>query len=448
MKKIVLGKDVVLALPKDPSKLLPDIGYPTHQQAWLPMWFVLQYHTRSENPEETEYRKKMAEHVHPEERERMKIAMLKKAQEFMEDFRACTAEPKKKYKKLTRVVQDILLYSDVPAEVIEDHDTLLEQSPYRALVELANDLRSGQHLEQADVLVREIERVIAEKIAQEGGQEHVDATSAELKGSLRQNGKIFVVKEPTMDQEKYIDLCCYDLVMGDDAHDLDVVSITDRVSEPEFYQIQLFDGRRMDTITVPPNLKVWDTVRKQAKESYQPVSFIVMTHTKPVSGDGQKMQERLQTEISPREVAEHYLGAAKEFLDGEGFGKSWRLRKDDERVPQIKKCIPLHRVVRDLLPRAIYMLKTNKFPAGVPEEELFTIGETFDLAQKVETIFQKQDASVEELAEIAEGAERLLTRYYLPEHTETYEHGMDRMRTERESKERTERSERKNPFLK
>ena len=39
--KLVMGKDVVLVLPSDPNKLNIKSGYPTHQESWLPMWYVL-----------------------------------------------------------------------------------------------------------------------------------------------------------------------------------------------------------------------------------------------------------------------------------------------------------------------------------------------------------------------------------------------------------------------
>jgi hypothetical protein len=53
---------------------------------------------------------------------------MKKAQDFLDEFHASTEEPKKRFKKLTRLVQDILLYLDMPKETIPDHDAFLEAS--------------------------------------------------------------------------------------------------------------------------------------------------------------------------------------------------------------------------------------------------------------------------------------------------------------------------------
>ena len=56
--KLALGKDVALLLPSDPEKVNFWSGYPTHQESWLPIWFILLNHPQHKTPEELNYRKK------------------------------------------------------------------------------------------------------------------------------------------------------------------------------------------------------------------------------------------------------------------------------------------------------------------------------------------------------------------------------------------------------
>jgi hypothetical protein len=144
-------------------------------------------------------------------------------------------------------------------------------------------------------------------------------------------------------------------------------------------------------------------------------------------------------------VAEHYISAAKDFFDGEGFGKSWEKRKNAE-IPTIKKVIPLHRIARDLLPRAVYMLKKN--PHGVSDEELFSEGETSKIAQKIAFLFanQAEGVSFEEIHALAQEIQSKLAQYWKEEYSEEYQKNLERLKTK---KERTERqNELTNKFVK
>lgn len=436
-KKVVVDKDVALILPKDPKQILPWESYPTHQESWLPLWFIAQYHAKAETNEELAYQRELAEQVPEEHKQLLREGLLKKAQDFMADYHASSEEPRKKFKTLTRLVQDILLYLDMPKEPITDHDEFLEQSPYAEFIRTANELRLGEGLERADELVAELERVVQEKLQEVGGEGAANEAFAELQNKFTQHGEIhavgekFKTKPPTRDMDFYLDMVAspYDLELAADEHDLDVVSVRDEVTEPEFHQIQrITEGRRMDAIVVPQNLKEWSGV-KGGHESFQPVSYMVLTHTAPKTEAGQALLSRLETEISPRDVAEHYLGAAKDFFDGEGFGKSWAKRREAD-VPMIKKVIPLHRVARDLLPRAIYMLKNNQFPHGVSDEELFKDGETDEIATQIGQYFETQagSASVEDLDKLAELVREKLMEYWKAEHSERYAENLEHMR--------------------
>lgn len=429
--KVVAGKDVALVLPRDPKDILPWEGYPTHQESWLPLWYVALYHSRAETAAELQYQKELSQQIAPEQKQLLRKALLEKASGFITDYNSSQEEPRKKFKKLTRLAQDVLLYLDMPEAVIRDHDAYLATSPYAELVKTANELRTGRGLEKAEGLAEALSERLREQIAAAGGEAVAQAAYQELQDRLTQRGEIFWAKEPNRDLGFYTDLVVngYDLELGGDEHDLDVIAIRDGVDTPEFHQVQrVSESRRMDVIVVPPNLKQWDTV-KGGKESFQPVSYMILTHTKPVSEAGQQLRKQLEETVEPAEAAAHYLGAAKDFFDGDGFGKSWARRREAE-VPLIKKVIPLHRVARDLLPRAVYMLKNNRWPAGLSDAELFRAGETEEIATRIDHWFSSQaiDANLEEVEALAGEVEKKLLEYYRPEHSEAYQAGLEAMR--------------------
>lgn len=420
--KIVLGKDVALVLPKNPDEIPKWGGYPTHQESWLPLWFVLLNHAQHRTPEELTYRQRLNDRLTPEDRELMRKAIIHKANDFWRVYKQDTAtkEPRKKYKNITRIVQDILLYVDAPETVIENQEEYLTNHRLFPLIQQANELRRGIGLEHASDLEKQIEQVLADYTKEVGDKESALAYE-ELQEKLLQNSSgelvVMVPDKSIADAEFYADLVSYDLLMSEDEHDQDVVSIVSSLNEPQFYQLDTAFGpklahkRRMDVLAVPENLGVWDVVRG-GKESYQPISMILMTHTKPETEAGVKMQKRLQRELAPQFVAHHYLGAAEEFLHRDAWGKSFVKRYNDEKIKQIKKLIPLYRVACDLLPRAVYMLKTGKFPDGVENDKLWEIGEIKEEAEKIQNYFKKQDVTQEELAELYRAIEAKFQKWF------------------------------------
>jgi len=423
--KVVLGKDVALVLPKNPDEIPKWAGYPTHQESWLPLWFVLLNHAQHRTPEEFEYRKQLNERLTQEDRELMRKALIHKANEFWQAYKqdAETKEPRKKYKNITRILQDILLYVDAPETVIENQEEYLTHHRLFPLIQKANELRRGVGLEQASDLENQVEQVLAEYTEQVGREESARAYE-ELQEKLLQNSTdelvVLVPDKSIADADFYANLVSYDLLMSEDEHDQDVVSIVPSLGEPQFYQLvtkfgpKLVYERRMDVIAVPENLGVWDVVRG-GKESYQPTSMILMTHTKPETEAGRQMQKRLQKELTPQFVAHHYLGAAEEFLHRDAWGKSFAKRYEGKGIKQIKKVIPLYRVVCDLLPRAVYMLKTGKFPAGVENNELWEVGEVKEEAEKIQEFFKRQDATQKELSELAKAIETKFQKWFTDE---------------------------------
>ncbi len=420
--KIVLGKDVALVLPRDPAEIPKWASYPTHQESWLPVWFVLLNHAQHRTAEELSYRQRLNEQLTAEDRDLMRRALIFKANEFWQAYKGNTEaqEPRKKYKNITRILQDILLYVDSPETVIENQEEYLTDHPLFSLIQRANELRRGIGLEQADELEAQVEQVLADYNEQVGSDDSQSAYE-ELQTRLLQDSSgevvVLVPDKNIADAELYADLASYDLLMSEDEHDQDVVSIVSSLEQPQFYQLdtrfgpRLAHQRRTDVIAVPEDLGVWDVVRN-GKESYQPISMILMTHTNPQTEAGGRMQERLQSELTPEFVAHHYLGAAEEFLHRDAWGKSFAKRYENSDVKQIKKVIPLYRVACDLLPRAVYMLKTGQFPADVSNDELWEIGETKEEAEKIQELFSRQDATQEELAELAGNIETKFRRWF------------------------------------
>jgi len=430
--KVVLGKDVVLVLPKNPDAIPKWAGYPTHQESWLPLWFVLLNHAQHRTSEELAYRQKLNNRLTPEDRKLMRKALIFKANEFWQAYKKDTEtkDPRKKYKNITRIVQDILLYVDAPETVIENQEEYLSHHRLFPLIQRANELRKGIGLEYAGDLETQVEQILTDYTRKVGAEESEKAYE-ELQRRLLQDSTnelvVLVPDENIVGADLYAKLVSYDLLMSEDEHDQDVVSIVPFIKEPQFYQLDTKFGpklayeRRMDVIAVPKNLGVWDVVRG-GKESYQPISMILITHTKPETEAGRQMQKRLQKELTPQFVAHHYLGAAEEFLHRDAWGKSFakryegkeikQIKYEGKEIKQIKKVIPLYRVVCDLLPRAVYMLKTGKFPAGVENNELWEVGEVKEEAEKIQEFFKRQDATQEELSELAKAIESKFQKWF------------------------------------
>ena len=123
--KLVLGKDVVLVLPSDPTKLGLQEGYPTHQESFMPLWYILSYHSSPVSEEGKQYVSALNERVTPEMRVAINKALMYKALDFIEKFNTSDAPAKRKYKNLLRIVQDNLLYQDAEVPFIDDQDEFL-----------------------------------------------------------------------------------------------------------------------------------------------------------------------------------------------------------------------------------------------------------------------------------------------------------------------------------
>lgn len=436
VQKIVLGKDVALILPENPDNLNIQAGYPTHQESWLPMWFVLLRHSQAKTAPHQQYLEAINTRVTPTDRELVRSALLYKANEFWKTYQHDTAaEPRKHYKHLTRILQDILLYVDAPETVIADQDAYLADHALAPLIAHANTLRQGVNLDTALQLEEQIEQLLANQtnaIGKERIQTAYETLQQQLRAAGQQNDILLFPKKSLAELKEAQALTSYDLMMGADEHDEDVITVVPGATEPTFHQatVQFIAEpsrrRRRDIIAIPADLGVWDVVRK-GKESYQPISMIVVTHTTPTTDTGSWVRERLQQGMSPAMVASHYLGAAEEFLHREAWGKSYVKRKDRDDLSAVKKVIPLYRVACDLLPRAIYMKQTGQWPAGVSEEDLWTQAGIADQAQEIKTIMAKGEASPETLDRLAKEIEAVFAQWYTSEDYDLFQENMKKM---------------------
>lgn len=450
-RKVVLGKDVVLTLPNQPEQLDIAAGYPTHQEAWLPLWYIATYHSQARTPEQLDYQREILANVTEGDFELVRKALAYKASVFLQEYKEITnavpletivedsAALRKRFKSMSRVLQDIMLYSDLPREPIKDHTKFLQESPLAELVMQANALRRGVDLDKAALLEERVEELITDFVESCGGLESTKAAYTQLTEQLAKNssGSVFIVDEEAASIEQgplYAHLVNPALTLAMDDHDHDVISAVPGLEEPKFFQIEerfgerLTKTRRLDVIAIPENIGPYDLVTG-GKESFQSIAMMIVTHTSAETETGRHLQERLSKEFTPEELAKHYLGAAKEFMDGCAWGKSYSIRSENQDIPPVKKSIPLHRVGRDLLPRAVYMLKTGEFPHGVEDAVLWEEAGLTQAASIIESIWEKQDASEEELQSAASQIRDVLGKYYTRECTEFFESNLKKMGT-------------------
>ena len=290
---------------------------------------------------------------------------------------------------------------------LADTDRDLETHQLYPLVQRANELRQGIGLDNTSDFEDAVSAVIEDYTSQFEASDLSEAfINLQADITNRDAGDVFIVPGASIaDAEHYTRRIAYDLVMSDDDHDKDVISVVAGQSTPQFHQMIARTGsglqheKRVDIISVPTDIGIWDVVQG-GKDSYQPISMIIATHTTPTTAEGIALQKRIQSELSPNAIAHHYLGAAHEFLDGHAWGKSYIKRIDRTDLPQIKKVIPLYRVACDLLPRAIHMTTTGSFPAGVSNDELFAQTGLQEITDRIERAFQAQDITDDELRDI------------------------------------------------
>lgn len=214
---------------------------------------------------------------------------------------------------------------------------------------------------------------------------------------------------------EYENLLNYDFLVSEDDNSKDVICVRDTVSEPKFCQTKDAEGKLLNIIVVPFNLGIWDSVRG-GRETFQPISMIIVTNSKAFTSQGKQMLKKLTEDMTPEEIAYHYLGISKEFLDGDIWGKSYKRLSEQENISDIKKVIPLYRVACDLFPKAMYMLLKQDFCNGISINEMINIANNRDDYNMTLEIIKNQDTNVEELDKLYESIRKKLESIYRKEY--------------------------------
>ena len=395
-KLVSADKDVCLLLPTD----LDTWGlYPTHQNAWLCLAFVVACHSRHEDSDGYLARWNAWHAIPPYQW----AALAAKAAEFAAEFRtrlsSGNAENKKLFKSLTRALQDCILYLGNKT-FPEDQDAFLSGSSVVTLIEQANCGRRGElSFDQGLALADQVDELVAHLVAEHGGLEICRQALSELTSDSRAGRVIMLPTGMTLDHGAALLAC--DIVVGvPDAHDMDVVSIVPTAISPHLVQVKdELTGQRLDIIAVPPTLSPSEKL-EGGHESFQSVAEMMLANGTWRSDAGFDLMERLRQLVVPEELAAKYRNTARDFFHGSGR-KSWASRRSNPTVPMVKKVIPLYRIACDLIPRAVFMERLGRFPAGYGMERLAEDAGLGEVFRAIRSILDRQDASQEELEAIA-----------------------------------------------
>jgi hypothetical protein len=396
-KLVTADKDVCLCLPTD----LTSWGlYPTHQDAWLLLAFVVACHSRHEDEVGLSVRRAAWAAIPAVQW----AALAAKAAEFATEFRIRLADggvdSKKLFKSLTRALQDCLLYLG-SREFPEDHDVFLAASPVAALIEEANRGRRGDvSVAQGLALADSVDALVARLVAEHGGLNACRQALAELTSDGRPGRVVLLPAGTTLEQGAALLSC--DVVIGvPDAHDMDFVSVVSGLESPRLVQLKDgLSGQRLDIIAVPPELDPADLL-ESGHEAFQSVAEMVLANGTPRTANGAELVARLSGAADPVALAVKYRRVAREFFGGSGR-KSWASRRMDSGVAPVKKVIPLYRIACDLLPRALFMERTGRFPGGAQDiAQLAEEANLGDVFRTIRSILDRQDASQEQLEGIA-----------------------------------------------
>lgn len=402
-KLVDVRKDVMLCLPEEVSMW----GlYPTHQESWLHLTFVVACHARHESEEGLTVRRAAWGEIPAAQWP----ALVAKAAEFAGEFRARLADadlsPRKAYKAATRTLQDCLLYA-VEREFPAEQDAFLHSSVVASLVEQANRGRAGELNAEAGLALAEaIDALVAKVASQFGGLPECQKALVELTADTRQGRVILLPEGVSLDRGA--ELVSGDVVIGvPDAHDMDMVSIVAGQGAPELVQLRdELSGQRLDVMAVSPALRA-DEHLTGGHPAFQSVAEMLLANGTPRTDAGRALVARLASEVSPESLARKYREVAERMMRDATDRKSWTYRRHGG-FTQVKKVIPLYRIACDLLPRAVFMEREGRFPGGLSQEvlaEACGLGREF---RSIKGFLAAQDAPQEELEVVAEAIERRL----------------------------------------
>lgn len=397
-------KDVFLCLPQEIDRWGM---YPTHQESWITLPFVVACHARHCDLVGLEVRKEAWKKISGLQWQ----VLVVKAVEFVSEFRArleigdlCD---RKVYKSLTRALQDCILYLADRETFPTDQDAFLAESLVVDMIKTANRGRAGElSVAEGLALVDQVEEILSTLIEANGGLEACKTALATLQADQAPGRVILLPAGVSLTEGA--GLVSYDIVIGvPDQHDLDAVTIVNGQVEPHLVQLHdELSGQRLDLMAVSAELGPCDQLAG-GHPSFQSVTEMILANGTPVSEAGRQLVKKLSNLVNPLVLASKYREVARDFFYGNNR-KSWLSRENDPSLDQIKKAIPLYRIACDLLPRATFMERNGSFPGGCNIAELAKeAGLEYEFLT-IRSFLDSQKAPQEELEKIAVAIERRL----------------------------------------
>lgn len=140
--------DVCIFIPYNAEAIVAAGGYPTHQDSYLPLWWVLCNHSKPISNRAKLLQREIGYTVSEKMWEDMDLQVRKLAGKYLADFNPSVIlekGPRKGYKPFTRTIQDCLAY--IGARGVSDHDEWIQNSEWFAWFEVANRARAGKATE-------------------------------------------------------------------------------------------------------------------------------------------------------------------------------------------------------------------------------------------------------------------------------------------------------------
>lgn len=374
--------------------------YPTHQESWLALPFVVACHASHSDEAGLALRREAWEAIPASQWPALAAKAAEFAAEFRQRLEAGDLCERKLYKSLTRALQDCVLYLVGRESFPTNQDAFLAASPVAALIQQANKGRAGElspaeGLQLADKVDSLVERLVGEF----GGIEVCRSALETLQQYVKPSRVIVLPEGVNLDRGAQLVRC--DIIIGvPDAHDLDTVSIVEGEGAPELVQLHnVLSGQRLDIMAVSPDLAAGDHLTG-GHPAFQSVAEMLLANGTPRTHRGTALVARLAGAVDPKNLAAKYRRIAQDFWAGD-HRKSWRSRGGNPNVTPVKQVIPLYRIACDLLPRAAHMERTGTFPgdgniAAMAQEA--GLGEAF---RSIRAVLDRQDATQEELQAIA-----------------------------------------------